>query len=177
MAFVLLYIPNFLRDGGAERCRAAAATSSPSVDGREITVGQFRRVYQQQMQAYRRSYGGNIDEQLLKQLGIDQRILQQMIDEEAALAEARRLGITASDEEVRDAHPRPAGVPGERAVHRRRALSAAAADAEAAAAPAEFEEQVRRSITVEKLQAALTDWITVHRQGRRRRNTSGATRR
>ena len=42
-----------------------------------------------------------MDEQLLKQLGIDQRIVQQMIEEEAALAEAERLGITASDEEVR----------------------------------------------------------------------------
>ena len=53
------------------------------------------------MQAYRRAYGGSIDERLLKQMGIDRRILQQLIDEEAGLAEARRLGITTSDEEVR----------------------------------------------------------------------------
>ena len=38
------------------------------------------------------AYGGNIDEQLLKQLGIDQRILQQLIEEEAALAEATVSG-------------------------------------------------------------------------------------
>ena len=43
-----------------------------------------------------------MDERLLKQLGIDQRIVQQMIEEEAALAEAERLGISASDEEVRE---------------------------------------------------------------------------
>ena len=72
-----------------------------SVDGRDITVAQFRRNYQQQMQAYRRAYGGNIDDRMLKQMGIDRRILQQLIDEEAGLAEARRLGITTSDEEVR----------------------------------------------------------------------------
>ena len=42
-----------------------------------------------------------MNEQLLKQLGIDQQILQQMVDERAALAEADRLGIKVSDEEVR----------------------------------------------------------------------------
>ncbi len=34
----------------------------------------------------------------------------------------------------------------------------------------EFEEQVRRGITIEKLQGALTDWITVGERGARRRN-------
>ena len=82
------------------------------------------------MQAYRRAYGANIDERLLKQLGIDRRIVQQLIDEEAALAEAKRLGITASDEEVRERILALPGVPGERAVHRRRALPADAADAD-----------------------------------------------
>ena len=42
-----------------------------------------------------------MSEQLLKQLGIEQQILQQMVDERAALAEAERVGIDASDEEVR----------------------------------------------------------------------------
>ena len=41
-----------------------------------------------------------MNDQLLKQLGIDQQILQQMVDERAALAEADRLGIKVSDEEV-----------------------------------------------------------------------------
>ena len=36
-----------------------------------------------------------MNEQLLKQLGVDQQILQQMVDERAALAEAERLGDRA----------------------------------------------------------------------------------
>ena len=99
VSFILLYIPSFLRDGAG-----AAGNNSvvADVEGREITAQEFRRVYQQQMQAYRQQYGGNVDERLLKQLGIDQRIVQQMIQEEASLAEADRLGITASDAEVRE---------------------------------------------------------------------------
>ena len=85
VAFILLYIPNFLRARGEV---AGSRDVVASVDGQTITVAQFRRIYQQQMQAYRRSYGGQIDERLLKQMGIDRRILQQLIEEEAALSEA-----------------------------------------------------------------------------------------
>src|SRR5688500_14923313 len=97
LAFILLYIPDFLSNPGAG---AGANDVVASVDGRDITVNRFRRAYNQQMQQYRAAYGANMDERMLKQLGIDQRIVQQMIEEEAALAEARRLGITASDQEV-----------------------------------------------------------------------------
>src|SRR6185503_10664565 len=90
VSFVLLYIPSFLADPASG---AAGNSVVADVEGREITATQFRRVYQQQMAAYRQSYGANVDDKLLKQLGIDQRIVQQMIQEEASLAEARRIGI------------------------------------------------------------------------------------
>src|SRR5436189_2127314 len=98
VAFVLFYIPDFLRGSGAD---AASSDTVAVVEGREITSGEFRRTYQAQLQAYRSAYGNNMSEQLLKQLGIDQQILQQMVDERAALAEADRLGIRVSDDEVR----------------------------------------------------------------------------
>src|SRR5438874_5312863 len=98
LAFVIFYIPDFLRGTGAD---AAAGDTVAKVAGQEISAGEFRRVYQAQLQAYRSAYGGQMSDQLLKQLGVEQQILQQMVDERAALAEAARLGITASDEEVR----------------------------------------------------------------------------
>src|SRR5471032_2030969 len=98
VAFVLFYIPDFLRGNGAD---AASSDTIAKVEGREITSGDFRRVYQAQLQAYRNAYGGNMSDQLLKQLGIEKQILQQMVDEEASLAEAARVGISASDEKVR----------------------------------------------------------------------------
>lgn len=158
LAFILLYIPSFLETdaNGAGNNQVVA-----SVDGRDITAGRFRRVYQQQMQAYRSQYGANVDERMLKQLGIDQRIVQQMLEEETALAEAGRLGITATDEEVRE---RIAVLPalqenghfiGEERYRQMLQMQ------NPPMRPDEFEEQVRRGVTVEKLQAALTNWITV----------------
>ena len=113
------------------------------------------------MQAYRRAYGGNIDERLLKQMGIDRRILQQLIDEEAALAEARRLGITTSDEEVRarilalPAFQENGQFIGDARYRQLLQMS------DPPRRPSEFEEEVRRSLTLSKLQGALTDWMTV----------------
>ena len=98
LAFIIFYIPDFLRSSGTD---AAAGDTIASVEGRTITSGDFRRTYQAQLQAYRSAYGGNMSEQLLKQLGIEQQILQQMVDEQASVAEARRVGIEVSDEEVR----------------------------------------------------------------------------
>jgi peptidyl-prolyl cis-trans isomerase D len=156
LAFVILYIPSFLGPGRAGNNDVVA-----SVEGREITVGRFRQAYQRQMQAYRAQFGGNVDEKMLKQLGIDQRIVQQMIEEETALAEASRLGISATDEEVRI---RIATMPGllengqfigEQRYRQMLEMQ------NPPLTPGEFEEQIRRGVTLQKLQAALTHWITV----------------
>src|SRR6476659_5831690 len=98
LAFVIFYIPDFLRSSGAD---AAASNTVAVVEGEQIRADEFRRTYQAQLQSYRAAYGGNMNEGLLKQLGIDQQILQQMVDERAALSEADRLGIEANKEEVR----------------------------------------------------------------------------
>jgi peptidyl-prolyl cis-trans isomerase D len=159
VAFVALYIPSFLQNeslNGASNYGVVA-----TVEGRDITVGRFRRVYQQQMQAYRNAYGGQMDERLLKQLGVDQRIVQQLIEEEAALVEARRQNITASDAEVRarilalPAFQENGHFIGDARYRQLLQMQNPPIN------PGEFEEEVRRSVVLEKLQGALTDWITV----------------
>src|SRR5262249_14523884 len=157
VSFVLLYIPTFLNDSTQG---AAGNSVVASVEGRDITAAQFRRIYQQQMQQYRQSYGANVDERLLKQLGIDQRIVQQMIQEEASLAEAARLGITASDAEVRErilslpAFQENGQFIGDQRYRQLLQMQMPPMR------PSDFEDQVRRSIVAEKLQAAVTGWIT-----------------
>jgi peptidyl-prolyl cis-trans isomerase D len=158
VSFVLLYIPSFLNDSTQG---AAGNAVVATVDGRDITATHFRRVYQQQMQQYRQSYGASMDERLLKQLGIDQRIVQQMIQEEASLAEASRLGISASDAEVRERIlSLPAFQENGQFIGDQRYRQILQMQMPPMR-PADFEDQVRRSIVAEKLQAAVTGWITV----------------
>ena len=158
LAFVLLYIPDFVR-GPANG--AGLSDAIATVDGSEVTVGEFRVAYARQMDQYRSMYGGQMDEKMLRQLGIDQRVLQGLIEEEISLAEARRLGITASDEEVK---ARILSIPSFQengqfiGYDRYRQLLQMQ---NPPVRESDFEEQVRRSIAVEKLQAALTNWISV----------------
>src|SRR5262245_59652621 len=159
VSFVLLYIPSFLKEDPTQGAAGNAVVAT--VDGHDITAARFRRAYQQQIQQYRQSYGANVDERLLKQLGIDQRIVQQMIQEEATLAEAARLGITASDAEVRERIlSLPAFQENGQFIGDQRYRQILQMQMPPMR-PADFEDQVRRSIVTEKLQAALTGWITV----------------
>src|SRR5919198_1437113 len=170
LAFVIFYIPDFLRGDGAD----AQSVTLARVEGHDITAGEFRRTYQAQLQAYRSAYGGNMSDQLLKQLGIDQQILQQMVDERAALAEADRLKIRVSDEEVRKrilsmpAFQENGAFIGDARYQQLRRMQ------RPPMAPSEFEDSVRRSLKVEKLRNSLTDWLSVNdkelEQEYRRRN-------
>jgi len=157
VAFILLYVPSFLRPSSGALLTDAVA----SVDSSQITVGEFRRVYQAQLQAYRAAYGGKVNEQLLKQLGIEQQILQQMVDEQAALLEAERQGITVSDTEVGERIVRlPAFQDNGRFIGRERYQQLLGMQ-RPPVTPAEFEDSLRRSLAIDKLRAALTEWITV----------------
>jgi peptidyl-prolyl cis-trans isomerase D len=158
LAFVIFYIPDFLRGTGAD---AASGDTVAKIDGQEITAGEFRRIYQAQLQAYRSAYGGQMSDQLLRQLGVEQQILQQLVDERAALAEADRLKIRVSDEEVRQ---RILSIPAFQQNGQFIGEQAYAQLLRAQRPPvtsAEFEDNVRRTLTVERLRASLTDWISV----------------
>src|SRR3954470_16803676 len=172
LAFVIFYIPDFLR--GDVTGAAGASDPVARINGHDIKADEFRRSYQAQIQAYRAAYGGQMNDQLLKQLGIEQQILQQMVDERAALAEAERLGVKVSDEEVAQ---RIYAIPAFQengafiGVARYQQLLASQRPALSAA---EFEDSVRRSLMVDKLRAAVTDWLSISdkelEQEYRRRN-------
>jgi peptidyl-prolyl cis-trans isomerase D len=158
LAFVIFYIPDFLRNSGAD---AASGDTIATVEGQDITTAEFRRTYQAQLQAYRNAYGSNISEQLLKQLGVEQQILQQMVDERAAIAEAERLGINVTDQEIRQrilstpAFQQNGQFIGEQRYQQLLRMQ------NPPLTPSDFENSVRRELVVDKLRSSLTDWLSV----------------
>ncbi len=156
--FILLYIPSFLSPTATG---AAPGDAIATVDGRKITVDAYRRAYQTQVQALRSAYGASVNEQMLRQLGIGQRVVQQLVDEEAVLSEARRIGISVSNAELRERLLRLpdfqengqfVGEARYRAVLRMQRPPRT---------PAEFEEDLRKMLTIEKLQGAVAAWVRV----------------
>jgi peptidyl-prolyl cis-trans isomerase D len=156
--FILLYIPSFLSPTATG---AAPGDAIATVNGRTITVDAYRRAYQTQVQALRSAYGASVNEQMLRQLGIGQRVVQQLVDEEAVLSEARRIGISVSNAELRERLLRLpdfqengqfVGEARYRAVLRMQRPPRT---------PSEFEEDLRKMLTIEKLQGAVAAWVRV----------------
>ena len=158
LTFVFFYVPDFLSPpAGAGATSDAVAT----VQGRPISVSNFTRAYNAQMAQFRNAYGGNMSPAMLRQLGMDRQVLQQMIDQEAVLAEAARLGISATDAEVRE---RIVSIPafqengqfiGEQRYRQLLRLQRPPITA------AQFEDEIRNSVILDKMRATLTEWITV----------------
>ncbi len=159
LAFVFLYVPSFVQP--APELIGGNSDVLAQVGEREITVGEFRTIYLRQLQNYQAQSGGEITAETLRAMGIDRQLLQQVIDEHAALAEAERLGMTVTDAEVRErivslpAFQQNGQFIGEQAYLQLLRLQ------QPPTVPAEFEENVRQGLMLERLQAAITDWITV----------------
>jgi len=155
LAFGLFFVPRNPSAGAAPDVVLA------EVQGETITVAEFQRRYNLQMQQYRNAYGGQISEQMLRQLGIDQQILQALVDEQAMVAEARRQNFSVSDAEVRQ---RILSLPafmengifiGE--TRYRQLLSAQ----NPPLTTREFEDQLRQAILAEKLRTSVAGWMSV----------------
>jgi peptidyl-prolyl cis-trans isomerase D len=159
LSFIAFYVPDFLSD---RTRRNGPGPNQPlaSVNGEPISVTAFRRAYQQRVQAFRNAYGASFNEQMLKQLGIEQQILRQLIDERTAVAEARRLGLSVSDAEVAQ---RIYEIPAfqRNGVFDEEYYSRLLASQRPPLSKVEFEESLRRSLLVDKLRAALTEWVSV----------------
>jgi peptidyl-prolyl cis-trans isomerase D len=157
LTFVLFYIPDFL----TTRTGAAPSEVLADVQGEPITVGAFRRRYTAQLQAYRNAYGAQINEQLLRQLGIEQQIVQQLVDELAMVVEARRQNITVSDVEVRE---RILSVPAFQENGRFIGEARYRQMLQYQNPPmttTEFEDTMRRALAVDKLRSAVTGWMSI----------------
>ncbi len=166
---VLTFIAFYARDFADTNNAATTAVANPNslvaeVDGREITVAEFSTRYQNQIQAYRNAYGAGINDQLIRQLGLEQQILQQMVDEQAALAEAQRQGITVSDDELAQ---QIFSIPGLQENGRfigEQRYEQLLRSQRPPMTKAQFEDGLRRSLMLDKLRAATTDWMTVSAQ-------------
>src|SRR5690606_20026321 len=128
------------------------------VAGERITAAEFRRQYLQLYDFYRQAY--NLDQQdpeIVRQLGIGQQALNQLISEYAMGKEAENLGITVTPDEVVERISQfPVFRENDSFIGAERYKQILMANN---LTPREFEEAVRRSILRQKFQNVITDGI------------------
>jgi peptidyl-prolyl cis-trans isomerase D len=160
LTFIAFYIPSFINQNG-NTLGAAPREVIAEVGGHDLRAGDFQNRYQSQLQAYQQQFGGSINEQLIRQLGIDQQILTQMVDEEVAVIEAEKHKIRVSDDELAE---QIFAIPGLQEGGKFIGEARYEALLRAQRPPmtkAQFEEGLRRSMLIDKLRGTLTDWIAV----------------
>jgi peptidyl-prolyl cis-trans isomerase D len=161
VTFMLFFIPQDFLQPSQTTVGAAPREVIAEVDGRELTAGEFQQRYLTQVQQYRQQFGGSINDQLLRQLGVEQQVLAQMIDEEVALIEADRNGIRVSDEELaQQIFAIPALQENGRFIGEERYAQMLQAQLPPLT-KSQFEESLRRSMVVDKLRGAVTDWMAI----------------
>jgi peptidyl-prolyl cis-trans isomerase D len=90
-AFIVFYIPAFLGSGQDEREIVAR------VGRRAIMVTEFREAYRDQLRAFERFGRGRIDLETARQMGLPERVLEELTDASLIEQEAARLGLTVDD--------------------------------------------------------------------------------
>ena len=155
VAFVALYIPDFMRPSGV----AGSTGDVAWVDGDPISSRAFSQGYRVQESMYRQQMGEQYRPDLLRQLGLDNYIVQQLVQEKALTLEARRLGMSVSDGEVSDTIQNdPSLQQNGRFIGRDAYLSLLNG---AGLTPADYEQQVREGLLRAKLENLVKDGVVV----------------
>ena len=85
---------------GVGSYRAQKGNRIALVNGAPIARDEFRGVYDQLMETYRRQFGNALDEKFLRSLNIKKQALDQIINRRLLLQEATRLNFRVTDEEL-----------------------------------------------------------------------------
>jgi peptidyl-prolyl cis-trans isomerase D len=95
-----LLIISFAIWGIGDIFRGFGQSSVAKIGGREVTIEQFRQIYNDRLQQIGRQIGRPITQQQARALGFDRQVLGQVIAEIALDERARQLGLNLSDEEI-----------------------------------------------------------------------------
>ncbi|MCK4728088.1 MAG: peptidylprolyl isomerase, partial [Desulfobacterales bacterium] len=85
---------------GVGSYRAQRGNRIAVVNGAPIVLEEFRGVYDQLLEVYRRQFGGALDEKLIRGLNLKRQALDQLINRRLLLQEATRLNFRVTNEEL-----------------------------------------------------------------------------
>ncbi|PID78263.1 MAG: hypothetical protein CSA18_02370 [Deltaproteobacteria bacterium] len=70
------------------------------VNGEVITINEYKEAYGNMLNRIKAQFGGNLSSEMIKMFNIEKQSLNMLIEQMLILQEARKLGLTVSDEEL-----------------------------------------------------------------------------
>jgi peptidyl-prolyl cis-trans isomerase D len=155
VVFAINFGPGSLSKGG---CGGAAPPYAAKVNGRAIAASEWEREYRQLYQLYRQQAGDAFTRELADQLGLPAQAMEQIVDRELVVQEAKRRGVAVTREELtRAVHGIPAFQEGGQF---RYALYEESARA-MYGSPAKFEAAIKDNLLYQKMMAAVRQTVKV----------------
>jgi peptidyl-prolyl cis-trans isomerase D len=155
LAFIVLYIPDFMRPSNV----AGGSGDVAWVAGTPISSQEYLRSYRAQENQYRNQLGSQFSPDLMRQLGFDNLVLRQLVQNKILLLEAENQGISVTDQEVSEFI---VGLPtfqsNGRFIGREAYLNLLQQNSLSAS---QFEQQLRGDLMRQKLQNLVTDAVVV----------------
>ena len=159
VAMAVFFIPTDSLQPAGSSVGAAPNEVVADVDGHELTAGDFQQRYLSQIQAYRNQFGGNINDQLLRRSASSSRSDRWSTSRWRNRGGASRYPV--SDEELAQ---QIFAIPGLQENGRfigEEQYERLLISQNPPMTKRQFEDSLRRSMVIDKLRAALTDWMAV----------------
>ncbi len=144
--------------GGSNITNTSSTNDVVEVNGEPVTQREFALQYEREVQRYRDILKGSFTQEMLKGLNIKGNLVEALIQKKLVVQEARRLGLTASDDDLaRHLATAPEFQLGGRFSkdHYLRVLEANRI------VPVQFEEEQRDQLTVQRLYSLILDAVHV----------------
>ncbi|HSK29015.1 MAG TPA: SurA N-terminal domain-containing protein, partial [Candidatus Limnocylindria bacterium] len=145
--------------GGSGNLRDQGRNDVAEVNGEIISQREFALYYQRQLDRYREMFKGALTPEMIKGLNLKGNLIEELIQKKLVLQEARSLGLTASDEEVAN---HLAGVAEFQVAGRFNKEHYMQVLRSNRLLPAQFEEEQREQLTMERLYSVILDAIHVN---------------
>lgn len=100
---LILVAVTFISWGGFYLLREDKRSYVAKVDGKIIHESEYNELYQSAIRQYREALGPSFTEKFLEEIRLKEKVLDQIIEKVLILQEAKRLRLSAPDEELREA--------------------------------------------------------------------------
>jgi peptidyl-prolyl cis-trans isomerase D len=150
VVFIAFYGPSkFGNQGGGDVAE---------INGENITRGEFALQYDRAVDRYRQMLKGSLTPEMIKALNIKGQLLEELIQKKLMLQEARRLGLNVSDDDLAAQLAQAPDFQVGGRFNKDRYLQLLQANG---LTPAQFEEDQRDQLTIQRLYSVIADAVHV----------------
>jgi peptidyl-prolyl cis-trans isomerase D len=152
---IIIFILGLAVQFGGNIRGAGNTGTAATVGGEAVSMAEFQSEYRQMQSLYRQIYGDQLTPEMEKQMRLPLQALDRAVNQKILMGEARRLGLTVTDTELRDRILKEPVFQDEQGhfVGEERYTQILAANQLSAAT---FEEEIRRELLLKKLTDALS---------------------